>query len=110
MLPLIIYVLGNALAMPSLTLMALDLFPHRRGLASSCQGFVQTVGNALVTALIAPALWETARRLSTGMLILFAASGAAFLIYVVLHRLTLRSPVLENSDRRTNVVLQLNQN
>lgn len=110
MLPLIIYVLGNALAMPSLTLMALDLFPHRRGLASSCQGFVQTVGNALVTALIAPALWETARRLSVGMLILFAASGAAFLIYVVLHRLILRAPVLENSDRPTNVVLQLNQN
>jgi DHA1 family bicyclomycin/chloramphenicol resistance-like MFS transporter len=66
-LPLAVYVLGSALAMPSLTLMALDLFPHRRGLASSCQGFVQTTGNAVVTAAIAPILWGTARRLSGGM-------------------------------------------
>ena len=86
MFTLAVYVLGNALAMPSLTLMALDIFPHRRGMAASCQGFVQTAGNAVATALIAPALWETARRLSVGMLIFFAASGATFVLYVALHR------------------------
>jgi len=90
-LPLAVYVLGSALAMPSLTLMALDLFPHRRGLASSCQGFVQTTGNAVVTAAIAPILWGTARRLSGGMLALFIASGAMFVLYVILQRVIVQS-------------------
>lgn len=90
-LPLAVYVPGSALAMPSLTLMALDLFPHRRGLASSCQGFVQTTGNAVVTAAIAPILWGTARRLSGGMLALFIASGAMFVLYVILQRVIVQS-------------------
>ncbi len=86
--PLAVYVLGNALAMPSLTLLALDLFPHRRGLASSCQGFVQTAGNTVVAAVLAPMLWGAAQRLAVGMLVLFAASGAAFGLYVLLQRRT----------------------
>jgi DHA1 family bicyclomycin/chloramphenicol resistance-like MFS transporter len=89
-LPLAVYVLGSALAMPSLTLMALDLFPHRRGLASSCQGFVQTSGNAVVAAVIAPMVWGTARRLSGGMLALFIVGGAAFVLYVILQRISVK--------------------
>lgn len=101
-LPLALYVLGTAVAMPSLTLMALDLFPHRRGLASSCQGFVQTLGSAVVAAAIAPMVWGTARRLSAGMLTLFAASGAAFAIYVLLQRAVLRSPTNQAATRQSN--------
>jgi DHA1 family bicyclomycin/chloramphenicol resistance-like MFS transporter len=85
-MPLTGYVLGSALAMPSLTIMALDLFPHRRGMASSCQGFMQTAGNAVATAIIAPALWGTALRLASGMLALFLAGGIAFGIFVMLQR------------------------
>jgi DHA1 family bicyclomycin/chloramphenicol resistance-like MFS transporter len=100
-LPLAVYVLGSALAMPSLTLMALDLFSHRRGLASSCQGFVQTTGNAVVTAAVAPILWGTARRLSGGMLALFIASGAIFVLYVILQRVILKSPTSHHSVQQT---------
>ncbi len=82
-LPLVLYVLGSALAMPSLTLMALDLFPQRRGLASSCQGFMQSAGNAVVTAVLAPLLWGTALNLSLGMLAMLAAGGVAFGVYLV---------------------------
>lgn len=96
-LPLAVYVVGSALAMPSLTLMALDLFPHRRGLASSCQGFVQTTGNVVVTAVIAPMVWSTARRLSGGMLGLFMASGAAFVLYVILQRVIVKTLVGEHA-------------
>jgi DHA1 family bicyclomycin/chloramphenicol resistance-like MFS transporter len=86
-LPLVVYVVGSSLSMPSLTLMALDLFPERRGLASSCQGFVQSSGNALATALLAPLLWGTALALSAGMLALLAGGAVAFLVYAVLpHR------------------------
>lgn len=86
MLPLALYVLGNSLAMPSLTLMALDLFPHRRGLASSCQGFGQTTGNTVVAALLAPMLWDTAAHLATGMLALFLLACAAFMLATWLAR------------------------
>jgi DHA1 family bicyclomycin/chloramphenicol resistance-like MFS transporter len=35
-----IYGIGFAMAMPSITLITLDLFPTRRGMAASLQGFV----------------------------------------------------------------------
>ena len=63
--------------MPGLTVMALDLFPQRRGLASSCQGFLQTSGNTLITAVVAPALWVSALGLSAGMAAIFLLSGIA---------------------------------
>lgn len=66
--PLVIYCVGSSLAMPSVTIMALDLFPQRKGLASSCQGFVQSGGNAVVTAVLAPLLWGSARWLAAGQL------------------------------------------
>lgn len=56
-LPIPLYTLGMSLAMPSLTLLALDPFPMQRGLASSCQMFLQSLSNAVVAGLIAPAVW-----------------------------------------------------
>lgn len=56
MLPIFIYTLGMSLAMPCLTLFALDPFPDQRGLAASCQTFLQSGFNGLVAALLAPAL------------------------------------------------------
>jgi len=66
-LPFPVYTLGMALAVPSLQLLALDLFPERRGLASSCQGVVQTGTNAITAALLAPLLWSTPLMLACGM-------------------------------------------
>lgn len=85
-LPLFFYVFGVALAMPVLSVMSLDMLPHRRGLASSCQGFVQTSGNTVISAVIAPALWGTAFYLAAGMAVAFVASGVALAVYVVLER------------------------
>jgi len=109
-LPLALYVLGSSLAMPSLTLMALDLFPHRRGLASSCQGFVQTAGNAVVTAVIAPMVWGTARSLSGGMLALFVASGAAFVLYVWWQRVIPQAPAAHSGICQSKAVLAATEN
>ncbi len=85
-LPIAVYVVGSALSMPSLTLMALDLFPERRGLASSCQSFVQSSGNAVVAAVIAPLVWGSALTLSLGMLVLLTAGAGAFAVYLWLFR------------------------
>lgn len=85
-LPLVGYVIGSSLAMPSLTLMALDLFPRQRGMASSCQGFVQSGGNAIVTALVAPWLWGSVRTMALGQLVML---GGALLAYGFYWRLRL---------------------
>jgi len=66
-LPIPLYTLGMSLVMPSLTLLSLDPFPDQRGLASSCQMFLQSISNGLVAGVIAPALWDSTRTLASGM-------------------------------------------
>lgn len=63
LVPIFFYSFGMALIFPTLTLIALDLFPHQRGLAASCQSFIQTGGAALV-AVVAPLVWSTSLRLA----------------------------------------------
>ncbi|MFN4324295.1 MAG: multidrug effflux MFS transporter [Azonexus sp.] len=76
-LPIFLYTLGMSLAMPCLTLFALDPFPAQRGLAASCQTFLQSGFNGLVAALLAPALWGSTLTLSLGMAGMMLA-GAGF--------------------------------
>jgi DHA1 family bicyclomycin/chloramphenicol resistance-like MFS transporter len=97
-LPLALYGIGTSLSMPCLTLMALDLFPERRGLAASCQAFAQSGGNALVTALLAPLLWGSALSLSLGMLALMACGALAFLAYLILRRHHRHAPAATGSS------------
>ncbi|MHB1678496.1 MAG: multidrug effflux MFS transporter [Sulfuriferula sp.] len=66
-LPISLYGMGMSLAMPSVTLLALDLFPQHRGLASSMQGFVQTMLNAVVAGVISPLLSFSPVYLALGM-------------------------------------------
>ena len=75
--PLFVYTLGMALAMPTLTLLALDPFPAQRGLAASCQTFFQSGFNSLAAALIAPALWGSTLTLALGMAGLMGLGGIA---------------------------------
>jgi DHA1 family bicyclomycin/chloramphenicol resistance-like MFS transporter len=79
--PVFVYFAGSALAMPSLTLMALDLFPDQRGLAASCQNFVQTAGNAIATALIAPLVWGSTLTLALAMAVMLAFGLGAFVVH-----------------------------
>jgi DHA1 family bicyclomycin/chloramphenicol resistance-like MFS transporter len=51
---MVLYAFGMAWMLPNLTIMSLDCFPHRRGLAASMQGFVQTVGGAVAAGIIVP--------------------------------------------------------
>ncbi|MBL8490574.1 MAG: multidrug effflux MFS transporter [Rhodocyclaceae bacterium] len=67
LLPLPLYTLGLAMTMPALQLMALDHFPERRGLASSCQSVVHTGTNVLTAAVLAPLLWGSTLDLALGM-------------------------------------------
>lgn len=80
-MPLFIYTIGMSLAMPNLTIFALDPFPAQRGLAASCQTFFQSGFNSLAAAVIAPAIWGSTRSLSLGMAALLISGGMAALLH-----------------------------
>lgn len=52
--PLFLYTIGMTLAMPSLVLFGLDIFPAQKGLAASCQAFLMTGLNAVVAGIFSP--------------------------------------------------------
>ena len=79
--PLFFFVFGAALCYPSLTLLALDLFPTKRGLAASCQSFAQT-GGAAINAVIAPLLWGSMRTLALTQVAALALGLSGLLIYL----------------------------
>lgn len=81
--PLVPYAMGMALAMPSMQLLALDLVPERRGLASSCLGVAQTTSNALAAAVIVPLLWNNTLHLAMGMA---GCLGAGLFTYLMSRR------------------------
>lgn len=80
--PIIVYNLGMALAMPSLSLLAIDLLLHRKGLAASCQGFVQMCSNALTASLIAPLAWGSTAGLAATMAVFMSAGILSFGLYL----------------------------
>lgn len=73
-LPLILYASGIGIAMPALTVLALDCFPKNRGTASALQGFVQMMANALITSLAVPLLSQQPSHLALGQLILLVCA------------------------------------
>jgi DHA1 family bicyclomycin/chloramphenicol resistance-like MFS transporter len=77
LLPLPFYSAGMALAMPSLTLIAIDRFPDRRGLAAAVQGLINTGFAALAAGLFVPLLWGSPLTLALGMAVLLGAGMTA---------------------------------
>jgi DHA1 family bicyclomycin/chloramphenicol resistance-like MFS transporter len=67
-IPLMFYTTGIGIAMPGMTVMALDCFPHNRGAASAVQGFMQMMGNALIASLAVPLLGHHPDWLALGQL------------------------------------------
>jgi DHA1 family bicyclomycin/chloramphenicol resistance-like MFS transporter len=64
-LPLIaMFAFGWALMVPVVTLMVLDLYPERRGMASSMQSCIAAAANALVAGALAPAVMHSTRALA----------------------------------------------
>ncbi len=68
--PVSIYASGMALAMPNLSLLAFELLPRNRGLASAIQSFTQTAFCAVVAGLFVPALVGHIAWFAFGMLTL----------------------------------------
>jgi DHA1 family bicyclomycin/chloramphenicol resistance-like MFS transporter len=80
LIPVITYVLGMSTAAPSLTLLALDLFPSQRGLAASCQGFLSLGASSIVSAVIY-LFWGSTLSLAYTMLALMTGGAILLLLY-----------------------------
>jgi DHA1 family bicyclomycin/chloramphenicol resistance-like MFS transporter len=101
-LPLPFYTIGMAMAVPSLQLLTLDLFPEKRGLASSCQGVVQTGTNAFGAAVLAPLLWATPLTLACSMAGFLLLGLVVFAIALWHYRTPLTQPPAGNSSRASD--------
>ncbi len=66
--PIAIFMMGWSLATPAITLLVLDLFPERRGMASSLQAFVGSMINAVVAGMIVPLVMHSALGLASASL------------------------------------------
>jgi DHA1 family bicyclomycin/chloramphenicol resistance-like MFS transporter len=94
-LPLAFAAIGINLISPTLNLLVLDLFPLRRGAASSVQGFITLAFNAMLAGLLAPWLADSAMHLATASAILFAGGLAAWRWYRTIAKRTPPAGVIE---------------
>lgn len=75
-----VFNLGMSLAIPTLTMRALDCVPARRGTGSSVQLFVQTGFNAFIAAVLAPLAWGSPLSLAIAAAGLWLCAGLAVLL------------------------------
>jgi DHA1 family bicyclomycin/chloramphenicol resistance-like MFS transporter len=71
-MPIFLYAIGSAMAMPTISIIVLDLFPTRRGMAASLQGFTSGIVNAIVAGVISPAVSHSPKWLAFTMFALMA--------------------------------------
>jgi MFS transporter, DHA1 family, multidrug resistance protein len=83
LLPIAVFAFGWALMVPVVTLLVLDLYPERRGMASSLQAFIGSTANGIVAGVIAPLIMHSTIGLAAGSLAMLCVGLVAWLY---LHR------------------------
>ena len=83
LLPIGLFSIGWAMMMPVVTLLVLDLYPERRGMASSMQSFVASTANGLVAGLLVPLVLHSTVALAAASLAMLCIGLVAWLY---LHR------------------------
>ncbi|QNP49760.1 multidrug effflux MFS transporter [Diaphorobacter aerolatus] len=79
MLPIAVFAFGWALMVPVVTLLVLDLYPQRRGMASSMQAFIGSTANGLVAGVLAPLVMHSAIGLAATSLALMCVGLFAWI-------------------------------
>jgi DHA1 family bicyclomycin/chloramphenicol resistance-like MFS transporter len=80
-LPIAFAAIGVNLISPTLNLLVLDLFPRRRGAASSVQGFITLSFNALLAGLLSPWLADSPMHLAVASACLYGGGLVAWRWY-----------------------------
>jgi len=81
-LPVMGYTVGMSLAMPSVSLIALDLFPHNRGMASSLQGFEHSAATAILAGAVAPIVSGSGLAMAIGAVCMLVAGWVCWMAYL----------------------------
>jgi DHA1 family bicyclomycin/chloramphenicol resistance-like MFS transporter len=76
--PIAIFAFGWALMVPVVTLMVLDLFPERRGMASSLQAFIGSMANGIVAGVVAPLVMHSPVALALTSTLMMSVGIAAW--------------------------------
>ena len=79
LVPMTFFAYGWALMTPVVTLMALDVVPERRGMASSLQAFIGGAANGLVAGAIVPLVMHSTMALALTSGLMMAIGVAAWL-------------------------------
>jgi DHA1 family bicyclomycin/chloramphenicol resistance-like MFS transporter len=79
--PLFVYTFGWALVVPSVTLAVLNLFPARRGMAASLQGFVGSATNGVVAGVVAPLVMHSRMGLAMAAACMLGVGASAWLLF-----------------------------
>jgi MFS transporter, DHA1 family, multidrug resistance protein len=77
--PIALFAFGWALMVPVVTLLVLDLYPLRRGMASSLQAFIGSSANGLVAGVIAPLVMHSTPALAATSLAMMSVGLLAWL-------------------------------
>ena len=80
--PIALFAFGWALMVPVVTLLVLDLYPLRRGMASSLQAFIGSSANGLVAGVIVPLVMHSTPALAATSL---AMMGIGLMAWLYLH-------------------------
>lgn len=79
-LPIALFNIGMATAMPVLSIAALDCYPQLRGTAASAQAFMQMLCSTLSSAVIVPLVWHSTLTLALAMLCMTVLSSLLLLL------------------------------
>ncbi len=79
--PVCLIAFGWSLLMPCITLMVLDLFPKRLGMASSLQAFFSGLSNAVTAGIIAPAAMGSVEGLAAASAMLGFSGWVSWKLY-----------------------------
>lgn len=83
LLPIAVFSFGWALMVPVVTLLVLDLYPERRGMASSMQAFIGSTANGLVAGLVVPLVMHSTLLLAVASLCMM---GIGLVAWFYLHQ------------------------
>lgn len=81
-IPIMFYAIGTSMAMPSISIITMDLFPTRRGMAASLQGFVSGMINTVTAGVISAAVSHDPRWLAMTMVGLMALGLCSWALYL----------------------------
>lgn len=82
LIPISIFAFGWSLMVPVVTLLVLDLFPERRGMASSLQAAIGSAANGVVAGVLAPLVMHSTKLLALSSLLLMLVGLGAWLLII----------------------------